>query len=92
MTGTTFFSGLSLLTTAELVGMSGGALPACFTPLPVTRGSTADSLRDAGSPSTKPTSAGAADKSQLPGSDNTAGAAWHGRPQQPSKVHQPIGR
>ena len=47
MTGTTFFSGLSLLTTAELVGMSGGALPACFTPLPVTRGSKADSLRDA---------------------------------------------
>jgi hypothetical protein len=47
MIDTKFSSGLSLLTTAELVGMNGSALPACFTPLPVVTGGSVDSLRDA---------------------------------------------
>ena len=47
MIDTKFSSGLTLLTTAELVGMNGSALPACFTPLPVVTDGTVDSLPNA---------------------------------------------
>ena len=42
-----FASGLTLLTTAELAGVCGGALPACFALPPVMPGGTVDSLQNA---------------------------------------------
>lgn len=73
MIDTRFSSGLTLLTTAELVGMNGNALPACFTPLPVVTAGTVESLRDAWVYVDKPPEL--LIDSSCPGCGNAAGAS-----------------